>query len=103
SYFGVSHPSEGNYVALLGGNFFGIADDNPFFINTVNKINLVNQLDQAGIGWKAYLQALPYAGYQGICYPFRCNGSPDIDPLYVSKHNGIQNFTAARNERDWSR
>src|SRR5215469_7547144 len=31
SYFGVSHPSEPNYVALLGGSSFGIADDNPYF------------------------------------------------------------------------
>src|SRR5262249_30886025 len=35
-YFGVSHPSEPNYVALLGGNTFGIADDNPYFLNAVN-------------------------------------------------------------------
>src|SRR5215471_18458216 len=27
-YFGVSHPSEPNYVAILGGDFFRIADDN---------------------------------------------------------------------------
>ena len=48
-YFGVSHPSEPNYVALLGGNTFGIADDNPYFLNAVKKPSLINQLDEAGM------------------------------------------------------
>jgi len=59
SYFGVTHPSEPNYVAVLGGNSFGIADDNPYYMNSVTKPGLISQLDRAGIGWKAYLQALP--------------------------------------------
>jgi hypothetical protein len=101
--FGVTHPSEGNYVALLGGSSFGVADDNPYYINSLRKPSLVSQLDAAGIGWKAYLQGSPHAGYTGICYPARCNGSPDHDPLYVSKHDGIQNFTTSLNRRDWSR
>ena len=96
-YFGVTHPSEPNYVALLGGDFFGVADDNPYWLNSVDKPNLTTQLDQAGLPWKAYLQALPYPGFEGICYPTRCNGSPDVDPLFVSKHDAIQNFTTARN------
>jgi Phosphoesterase family len=102
-YFGVTHPSEPNYVALLGGNFFGVADDNPYWMNSLTKPNLMTQLDGAGVSWKAYLQALPYPGYQGICYPSKCNGSPDIDPLYVSKHDAIQNYTTSRSPRDWSR
>src|SRR5262249_7234643 len=101
--YGVAHPSEGNYVALLGGNFFGISDDNPYFMNAVNKASLVTQLDDAGISWKAYLQALPHRGFKGICYPIKCNGVPDIDPLYVSKHDGIQNFTTSLNPADWDR
>jgi hypothetical protein len=103
NYFGVTHPSEPNYVAFLGGNSFGIADDNPYFMNAIAKPNLITQLDAAGISWKAYLQGSPHPGYTGICYPVRCNGSPDIDPLYVSKHDAIQNFTTALNPADWSR
>ena len=30
-YFGVTHPSEPNYVANVGGDFFGIQDDNQFY------------------------------------------------------------------------
>src|SRR5215468_1543203 len=102
-YFGVSHPSEPNYVALLGGNTFGIADDNPYFLNAVNKPSLISQLDEADISWKAYLQGVPHPGYKDICYPSRCNGTPDVDPLYVSKHDAIQNFTTSLNPADWSR
>src|SRR5215831_17648540 len=54
-YFGLSHPSEPNYVALMGGNTFGIASDDPYYINKVAKPSLAGQLDHAGISWKAYL------------------------------------------------
>jgi phosphatidylinositol-3-phosphatase len=30
NYYGIVHPSEGNYVAILGGSTFGIHDDAPF-------------------------------------------------------------------------
>ncbi|MBV9546657.1 MAG: hypothetical protein JOY61_20000, partial [Chloroflexi bacterium] len=32
NYFGVTHPSEPNYVALLGGNLFGINSDDAYFV-----------------------------------------------------------------------
>src|SRR5262249_13629414 len=32
-----THPSEPNYVAVLGGNSFGIAGDNPYYMNSVTK------------------------------------------------------------------
>jgi hypothetical protein len=102
-YFGVSHPSEPNYVGLLGGNTFGVASDDPYFINKVNQPSLVSELDQAGLSWKAYLQALPHPGYTGWCSPVKCNGAPDNDPLYVSKHDAIQNFTPNLNTADWNR
>jgi hypothetical protein len=103
AYYGVTHPSEPNYVAMLGGSTFGVKDDNPYYLNRVNKPSLISQLDGAGISWKAYLQGLPHAGYQGICYPANCNGAPDKDPLYVSKHNAIPNFSTSLNTKDWSR
>jgi len=102
-YFGVTHPSEPNYVALLGGSTFGIQNDNPYYVNKVHAPSLISQLDGAGISWKGYFQGLPHPGYQGICYPAKCNGVPDIDPLYVSKHDAIQNFTTSLNPLDWSR
>src|SRR6516164_7156319 len=103
-YFGVSPCcSESNYVGLLGGNTFNVNSDDAYWKNVVNAPSLISQLDQANVSWKAYLQALPYAGYQGIYYPAKCNGAPDSDPLFVSKHDGIQNYLSSLNPRDWSR
>ncbi len=92
SFFSVADPSAPNYVAMLGGNFFGIADDNAYYTHTVNKPSLMSQLEAAHLTWKGYLQSLPYAGFRGICYPVKCNGVPDLDPLYSAKHNGIPYF-----------
>ncbi|HYZ54820.1 MAG TPA: alkaline phosphatase family protein [Streptosporangiaceae bacterium] len=103
NYYGVAHPSEPNYVALLGGSTFGVNNDNAYYVNRVAAPSLISELDHAGISWKAYLQGLPHPGYQGICYPANCNGAPDKDPLYVSKHNAIANFTSSLNPADWSR
>ncbi len=103
SYYAVSHPSEPNYVALLGGSTFTVSSDNAYYVNRVAEPSLISELDHAGISWKAYLQGLPHTGYEGICYPANCNGAPDKDPLYVSKHNAIPNFTTSLNAADWSR
>jgi hypothetical protein len=113
NYFGVSQfSSEPNYVGLLGGNaassdpsnpFNNVQSDDAYWKNSVDAPSLISQLDQAGISWKAYLQSLPHPNYEGICYPQKCNGAPDSDPLYVSKHDGIQNFTTSWNTADWER
>jgi hypothetical protein len=103
NYFAVAHPSEPNYVALLGGSTFTVNSDNPYYVQQVAAPSLISELDHADVSWKAYLQSLPRPGYQGICYPASCNGAPDKDPLYVSKHDGIQNYTTSLNAADWSR
>jgi hypothetical protein len=103
-YFGVSpDSSESNYVGILGGSTYNVTSDDAYWKNTIDAPSLITQLDQAGVSWKAYLQALPYPGYEGICYPAKCNGAPDSDPLYVSKHDAIQNFTPDWSAADWSR
>jgi phospholipase C len=84
-YDGVTHPSEPNYVALIGGNYFGIQSDGPFTTNTVHQQSLADQLTDAGLTWKAYEQSLPSPGYLGLSYPAN-------DPLYVSKHNPFLNY-----------
>jgi hypothetical protein len=104
-YYGLStQSSETNYVGLLGGSTYGVTSDDAYWKNAIkNKPSLITQLDNSNVSWKAYMQSLPYAGYQGICYPARCNGAPDSDPLYVSKHDAIQNFTEDWNTADWNR
>jgi hypothetical protein len=94
NYRGVADPSEPNYVAMLGGDFFGINSDDPYWFpgHTVSADNLMSQLEAAGKTWRGYFQNMPYPGYRGYCYPDKCNGIPDADTQYVSKHNGIVNF-----------
>ena len=94
NYSGVADPSEPNYVAMLGGDFFNITSDDPYWFpgNTVNANNLMSQLEAAGKTWRGYFQSMPYPGYRGYCYPDKCNSIPDADTQYVTKHNGIVNF-----------
>jgi hypothetical protein len=104
NYYGLTTASsEPNYVGLLGGSMYNVTTDDAYWKNKIAAPSLISQLDHAGVSWKAYLQSSPHAGYQGICYPEKCNGAPDNDPLYVSKHDVIQNFTTSWNPHDWSR
>jgi hypothetical protein len=105
NYTGVGDPSEPNYVGMLAGSTFGLSDDSPYFWpgHTQTAANLFSQLDAAGKSWKGYLGGLPYPGYQGYCYPEKCLGIPDSDPLYASKHNGIVNFANLHDPADMAR
>lgn len=91
-YYGVTHPSEPNYVALIGGSYFGIQDDEPYSAtiesvnHTIHTPNLADQLPAAHLTWKSYQQSLPYPGYTGPYYPSASNS------LYVSKHDPFLNF-----------
>jgi hypothetical protein len=57
--FSVADPSAPNYVAMLGGSAFGIADDNAYYLHTVDKPSLMSELDDAHMTWKAYMQSMP--------------------------------------------
>ena len=90
---------------MLGGSAFGIANDKPYFFpgNSIDAPNLMSQLEAAGLSWQGYFQGMPYAGYRGYCFPARCNGIPDSDTQYVSKHNGIPNFTDMQTPQAFAR
>ncbi len=93
-YFGVSSPSLPNYLAMMGGSTFNVADDNAYWFHLVHKPSLFSQLDAAKLTWKGYYQSMPYAGFRGDCYPVRCVGMPDQDPLYAVKHNAAPYFAS---------
>jgi hypothetical protein len=105
NYRGVADPSEPNYVAMLGGDTFGISSDDPYFYpgQSVSAPNLMSQLEASGYTWRGYFQDMPYPGYRGYCYPDKCNGIPDADTQYVSKHNGIVNFTNMQNSAEFGK
>ncbi|WP_035791872.1 alkaline phosphatase family protein [Kitasatospora mediocidica] len=61
SSFGVSHPSEPNYMALFGGSTFGLSSDScP--VSEGTKANLGSELLAAGDTFKGYSEGLPSAG-----------------------------------------
>jgi phosphatidylinositol-3-phosphatase len=66
NYFGVSHPSLPNYLALLGGSTFGITQNCTDCV--VAGPNLATQLSRAGMSWRAYMGGLPYPCFAGDSY-----------------------------------
>jgi hypothetical protein len=69
NYFGTIHPSEGNYVSLVGGDDYNIQDDAPYQTHQIAQPSIVDQLEQAQLTWKGYFQNLPVAGFAGNCFP----------------------------------
>ncbi|MGB7757600.1 MAG: alkaline phosphatase family protein, partial [Salinisphaera sp.] len=61
--YGVTHPSEPNYLALFSGSLQGVRSDScPHHFTDGN---LASELDAAGLSFAVYSQGLPHAGYQG--------------------------------------
>ena len=79
NYFGVTHPSEPNYVAAISGSNWFVNDDNP--ANRFNHTNIVDQLEAKKLTWGAYMESMPSAGYTGDFFPSASQ------QLYASKHN----------------
>lgn len=120
NYFGVTHPSEPNYVANIGGSYFGIQDDNQFYCtpalaatdpncagttvnHTVSAQSLADQLTAAGMTWKGYFQSLPYVDPSNVVSsgpaangPYSFKWPSNTDALYASKHNPFINFTGTQ-------
>ena len=61
--YAITHPSLPNYLALTGGSTDGIESDCTSC--AVSAPNLVDQLQAAGISWKAYLEGLPHPCFLG--------------------------------------
>ena len=88
-YYGVTHPSEPNYVALLGGDNFGVNNDSPN--NRFSAANLVDQLEASGHTWAGYMESLPADNKLVDYWP------SSSTPLYASKHNPFVLFDDIRN------
>jgi phosphatidylinositol-3-phosphatase len=78
-YYGVTHPSEPNYVAMISGSNWDTNNDNP--ANLFDHTNLVDELQANHIDWGAYMEALPGVGSTAQFWPSSTNA------LYASKHN----------------
>lgn len=78
-YFGVTHPSLPNYLALFAGSTFGIAENCTDCV--VRGPNLATQLSRGGISWRAYMGDLPHP-----CFAGASHGN------YAKRHNPFAYF-----------
>ena len=114
--FAEVHPSEANYVALLGGDTFGIHDDDAWYCVTndtrslckgadapgfvahlIAGPNLASQLRAKGLGWRAYLEYIPAPGSLAIVSP---ESATEPAALYAAKHTGFTNFASVHADPD---
>jgi hypothetical protein len=88
NYYGVTHPSEPNYVATISGSNWFVNDDNPN--NRFDHTNIVDQLEAKHLTWGAYMESMPSVGFTGDYWP------STSQQLYASKHNPFVLFTDIR-------
>jgi hypothetical protein len=62
--YALTHPSLPNYLALVSGSTHGITSDCGTC--RVSGPNLADQLEQAGLSWKAYEEGLPGSCFRGV-------------------------------------
>jgi hypothetical protein len=119
NYYGVTHPSEPNYLTAVAGSYFGVQDDNQFYCtpamsstdsyctgttvnHTVSALNIADQLTAAGKTWKGYFQNLPPTPTVLVTSGHNANGPytfkypSNTVALYASKHNPFVNFTGTQ-------
>ena len=81
-YYAVTHPSLPNYIALMGGDTFGIEFNcNDCFINAPS---LPDYIEASGRTWKTYQEDMPEPCFLGDTH------------LYVQKHNPFIYFDPIR-------
>jgi phosphatidylinositol-3-phosphatase len=117
-FFAEVHPSEGNYVAMLGGDTFGIHDDDAFYCtpglrdrwcpkseqagyasHTLTAASLMDQLEARGLTWKGYMESLPAPGSLAVRWPTSTQPVAGVpDQLYAAKHNGFVNFRSVQQD-----
>ena len=86
NYYGVTHPSQPNYIAATAGTRAGVPDDSDV---TVDLPNIVDQLESHGKSWKGYMQ-----GY-ALCTTKLAHACGN--QLYERKHNPFVSFTDVQN------
>lgn len=117
-YYAVTHPSQPNYVALIGGYTFGIRDDDAFYCtpgstrphcsyagrtgyvnHTIAGRNLATQIQDAHLTWKNYNESLPAPGSLAVTAadPKALDVSGGTQ-IYASKHSGFLNYASVQRD-----
>jgi len=77
--YGITHPSQPNYLALFSGSTQGVKDDGMYDLDVPN---LATSLAAAGLSFATYSEGLPSPGSRA-----------SVSGLYVRKHNPCASFT----------
>jgi acid phosphatase len=93
SYYAVTHPSQPNYCAAIGGDYFGMNHDD-FTLFPKNISTIIDALEDKGVSWAEYMEDMPSVGYKPMEYLNQETGAND----YVRKHNPAVNFGANYNK-----
>ncbi len=81
NYYALGHPSDPNYIRIMGGSDFGI-DYNPTSAG-IDAPNLMQEMDQAGISWAGYEQSMPTPG------DLVSSGDYDVNELPFAQFNYV--------------
>lgn len=87
NYWALTHPSQPNYLAAVGGDYFGL-DHDEYVSLPKNVSTLADLLDEKSISWGEYQEDMPYPGYRGFEYKNQKTNKND----YVRKHNPFVSF-----------
>jgi hypothetical protein len=88
NWFGITHPSLPNYLAMISGSTFGVTSDCTDCVQ--NGRSLPDQLDERGISWKTYQEGLPS----------RCFLGASAGNGYAKKHNPFVYFKSIVNDKE---
>jgi hypothetical protein len=79
NYLAITHPSQGNYVASVGGALNGITGDSFTRIAPSVK-TIVDLLDGKNVSWSEYGEDSPYSGFEGT-FVNQKNGANDVSGI----------------------
>jgi hypothetical protein len=85
-YYGVTHPSLPNYLALVSGSTQGITTDCTDCV--VDATSLADTVEASGRTWKTYAEGLPAPGFLG-----------SFSGRYAKKHNPFAYFRGVADDR----
>jgi phosphatidylinositol-3-phosphatase len=82
-FYGETHPSQPNYIALTSGGTFGVTTDGNYDLDVPN---LFDQIETAGRTWHVYEQDYPGGCFTGSEKSGGVDG-PGVAGEYARKHN----------------
>src|ERR687888_338563 len=89
NWWGVSHPSLPNYLAMVSGSIWNDPPDTTPSDGTYSGPTFVDELASEGIGWKAYMEDMPQP----------CDLTDTYGPDYYDvNHNPFVYFDSIRND-----